>query len=141
MRVVTTNLVAAAAVVVLCLLGVVLTLTGPAHRLHDPVHGLQQLDLLYLDQPAPMGARLDLDPTGPTLLVICRDCRPPAVAAHVVVSSDPDVADAYALRRRDGSVGPGYVMIDGAGHVRYRSFDPNLTDHGQEIQILLAGVR
>lgn len=46
-----------------------------------------------------------------------------------------------ALAVVDGRVGPGYAVIDPAGRVRYRTFDPALSEHGREIGVLLATVR
>lgn len=114
---------------------------SPAHQRHDPVHALQQIDLLYLDQPAPQASRLGLRDGTPTLLVVCDGCRPPPVSgAQVVVTADPQVAAAYALARADGQVGPGYALIDAAGVLRYRTFDPGLAAHTREIQILVDGL-
>ncbi len=41
-------------VLAIAVAGVVVYLTSSAHGLHDPVHALQQFDLFYLDQPAPL---------------------------------------------------------------------------------------
>ncbi|MBW3602102.1 MAG: hypothetical protein KY434_05315 [Actinobacteria bacterium] len=121
--------------------GLVVFLTSPAYRLHGPIPALQQLDLLYLDEPAPLAARLRLRPGDATLLVICRGCAPPAVDAAVVVSADPAVAEAYGLRTAEGAVGPGYAVIDAELRVRYRTFDPRLSVHAEEIAVLLGAVR
>ncbi|MDP8978119.1 MAG: hypothetical protein M3N17_06015 [Actinomycetota bacterium] len=121
--------------------GLVGFLTSPGFRLHGPIPALQQLDLLYLDEPAPLADRLRLRPGDPTLLVVCRRCAPPAVDASVVVSDDPAVAEAYGLRTAEGAVGPGYAVIDPRLRVRYRTFDPWLSAHEDEIAVLLAAVR
>ena len=69
--------------------------TSSAYRLHGTVVALRQLDLLYLDEPAPLADQLGIKAGSPTLLVICRSCRPPPVDVEVVVSAEPDVAAAY----------------------------------------------
>lgn len=100
----------------------------------DPVRSLQQLDLLYLDEPAP-----GLVPTGtPVVLVFCDGCELPDVARATV-----DVRDDRALARRYGLGAPGlsgYALVDGDGRVRYRTYDPHLGDHGIEIQTLVDGM-
>lgn len=121
--------------------GLITYTTSPAHRRHAPNHSLQQLDLLYLDQPAPLLDELGIQRGRPTLIVVCQACIPPPVDARVVVTGDPRVARAYALARADGRVVPGYAVVDASGHVRYRTFDPGLSDHGREIEILLGAVR
>lgn len=128
----------ALAVLAVCAVGVLLTLSTPGHADHDPVHGLQQLDLLYLDEPAP---DLPVAHVGaPLLLVVCEGCRPPPVDAAVHVTDDPAVAAAVALARTDGRIGPGYAVIDAEGRLRYRTFDPGLADHAEEITTLLEGL-
>ena len=122
--------------------GIAVYLSSPAHRLHDPVHALQQLDVLYLDEPAPEYTALGLRAGEPALVVVCRACDAPRVTgAQVVVTADEDVAAAYALATADGRIGPGYAIVDARGRVRYRSFDPGTSGHAREIQILLDGVR
>ncbi len=128
-------------VVAVATVGVVLYLSSDAHRLHDPNNGLQQLDLLYLSEPAPRPAGLSFPSGRLSLLVVCTACDLPEVDATVQRSADPRVARAYGLQRADGSIGPGYAIVDGQGRVRYRTFDPGLDDHEQEIEILLDGVR
>lgn len=94
-----------------------------------PIAGLRQLDLLYLDEPAPG-------------LVLRPRLRTPDLAgAQVVHSSDPDLAARYALLTATGRVGPGYALVDGTGQLRYRTFDPAPGAHAEEIQILVDAVR
>ena len=121
--------------------GLAAYVTSDAHRLHDPDHSLQQLDLLYLDQPAPKLDALDIDPGTPALIVVCEECQPPTVEAQVRVTDDPIIARAYGLQTADGRIGPGYAIVDAAGQVRYRTFDPGLADHASEITVLLEGTR
>ena len=64
------------AVVAAAAAGVVGLATSAAYRLHGPVVALRQLDLLYLDEPAPLADQLGIKAGSPTLLVICRSCRP-----------------------------------------------------------------
>ncbi len=122
-------------------IGVGAYLTSPAHRLHDPVHALQQFDLFYLDEPAPLADQLDLDPGRPTLVVICERCQAPQVDAEVRMTDDPDIALRYGLLTADGRVGPGYAVIDAAGSLRYRTFDPAAADHTEQIAVLLDNAR
>jgi hypothetical protein len=130
--------VVVAAVVVL----LVASLRATPTPLASPRPELQQLDLLYLDEPAPHADALGFEGGRPGLLVVCDRCTAPAVeGAQVVVTADPDVAAAYGLRTADGRVGPGYAILDPRRHVRYRTFDPRLAHHPVEVQILLDGVR
>lgn len=122
--------------------GVALYLTSPAHELHDPNHALQQLDLLYLDQPAPGLKHLPVEPARPSVLVFCENAGcplPQLEKAQVVRVTDPRLAARYALTA-DGQVGPGYALIDDDGQVRYRTFDPGLAQHQPEIRTLVNGL-
>ncbi len=102
---------------------------------------LQQLDLLYLDEPAPLLGDLGIASGSPALIVVCEGCAAPAVDAQVRVTADRQVAHAYALVGPDGAAGPGYAVVDSRGQVRYRTFDPGLSRHGEEIRVLLKAVR
>ncbi len=137
----TTAAVAAATIVVTgSALG--LWLRADSGRPGSPFPALQQLDLLYLDEPAPAYDALGFSPGEPGLLLVCPDaCPAPAVDAQVRRSGDPAVARAYGLLTSDGRVGPGYALIDGEGHVRYRTFDAQAAAHGEEIAVLLGGLR
>ncbi len=122
--------------------GVAAYLTSPAHDLHDPHHGLQQLDMLYLDEPAPGLDRLGVEPGRPAVLVFCPGACPlPQLRnAQVIRSTDAQLAQQYALRTAVGLVGPGYALVDDSGRLRYRTFDPGLAQHEPEIQALVAGL-
>jgi hypothetical protein len=108
-----------------------------------PITGLRQLDLLYLDEPAPALDRLGVESGRPAVIVFCDPaCGTPTVAGgQVVQSSDAELAARYALRTATGRVGPGYALVDGTGQLRYRTFDPNPAAHMEEIQILIDAVR
>ncbi len=67
---------ALAAVAAATAAGVAAYLTSTAHDLHDPHHGLQQLDMLYLDEPAPGLDRLGVEPGRPAVLVSCAGACP-----------------------------------------------------------------
>ncbi|WP_341251312.1 hypothetical protein [Euzebya pacifica] len=133
--------VAVVVVLVVCVAGVVAYLTSPAHRLHDPVHALQQFDLFFLDEPAPLAGRLGLQPGRPALVVVCAECRAPEVNAQVRVTDEVDVARRYGLLTADGRVGPGYAVVDASGALRYRTFDPAPAAHVEEIDVLLDNAR
>lgn len=74
-------------------------LSSPAHELHDPNHALQQLDVFYLDEPAPGLDLLGVRPGRPAVVYFCgAPCDPPQVTgAQDVRSSSPDLARQYAL--------------------------------------------
>ena len=120
--------------------GIVALLSSAEHQLHDPVHALQQLDLLYLDEPAPFYDELGFHRGQPALLVVCVECDAPEISAQVAVTDDPAIAAAYALATVDGRIGPGYAVIDSRGHVRYRTFDFDVDDHEFEVQTVVDGV-
>ena len=129
-------LAAAALALLLPAAGVTEYLLSDAHAGHDPQHGLQQVDLLYLDEPAP---GVTPAPDGsPLVLVFCRGCVLPDVdGARVVVSDDRALARRYGLGAPSS---PGYALVDGDGDVRYRTYDPELGAHEVEIQVLVDGL-
>lgn len=134
--------------------------TSPAHELHDPVTGLQQLDLFFLDEPAPASDRLGLRPGTRALVLVCGDPlvdgegrRAPVAPAvdcaappdldprvQVVHVDEPEIATAYGLVTADGRVGPGYALVDARNHVRYRTFDPAPARHASELRVLIANL-
>ena len=122
-------------------IGVLSYLGSSAHDRHDPFHALQQFDAFYLDEPAPGRDGLGLEPGRPAVVFFCSPaCEPPEVeGAQVVTSSSPSLARSYGLLTDDGRVGPGYALINRAGRVRYRTFDPGLQQ--QEIQVLVDALR
>ncbi len=103
-----------------------------------PDDGLLQLDVLTLSERVP---GLDAEAGRPTMVVLtCPAASPPprrlSPAYGLRVVSDPALAERVALpaatRCRDG-----YVLLDAAGRVRYRSYDPGWPDHAEEQEILL----
>lgn len=114
-----------------------------AHARHDPVHALQQLDLLHLDEPAPLADVLGLREGEVSVVVVCDgpDARPACAGpdlerARVVTTQDPDAAAAYALSGRTG-----YALVDRDRRVRYRTVDPAVAEHGREIAVLVEALR
>ncbi len=98
--------------------------------------------MLYLDEPAPGLDRLGVEPGRPAVLVFCPGAcpLPQLTDAQVTRSTDPELAQQYALRNAAGRVGPGYALVDASGRLRYRTFDPRLALHEPEIQTLVAGL-
>ncbi|MCW2679607.1 MAG: hypothetical protein JWM62_1008 [Frankiales bacterium] len=116
--------------------GVLLYLASDGHSRHDPRHELQQLDLLYLDEPAPGFIELGLRAGEPAVVVFCADdCTLPDLSgAHVLRSDDMQLARLYDLGE-DGRTG--YALVDPDGDVRYRSYDPSPHEHETELQTLV----
>ena len=101
-----------------------------------PDDGLLQLDVLSLRERVP-----GLTADRPTMVVLtcpAAPARPRQLAARfgLVVSTDPELARAVRLPRA-ADCHDGYVLLDGAGLVRYRSYDPGWPTHAQEQEILL----
>lgn len=102
--------------------------------------GLQRIDLLYLNEPAPSIDQFDIVGSK-AVIVFCESCQLPKLDDAIVIrSSDAGIAKQYALLRANGRVGPGYAVIDSSGKVRYRSFDQAIHDHTREINRLVAGL-
>ena len=121
--------------------GVLGYLGSSTHARHDPLHALQQFDAFYLDEPAPGREELGVEPGRPAVVFFCSvECPLPQLdGAQVLMSSAPDLARSYGLLTDDGRVGPGYALINSAGQVRYRTFDPGLQQ--REIQVLVDALR
>ena len=102
-----------------------------------PDDGLQQLDVLSLDEAVPGVTAVDGRPT--LVAVTCGGRYDGSLDRFpVVLRSDAALARALALPR---AVAPecqeGYVLLDGDGRVRYRTYDPGWRDHAFEQEVLL----
>ena len=113
-----------------------------------PDDGLRQVDVLSLHEKvagvAAVGGRR-------TVVVAPSTCpaqvraelalagRPGGLPAEygLVVLADPAVVRALALGRSLTQCLPGYALVDSAGFVRYRTYDPGLADHVDEQRVLL----
>lgn len=86
------------------------------------------------------GALADPDLGGePDLVVVVAGPVAPC-AADVAVVADPRgrLADAYGLRPpADGGAPVGYVVVDEAGRIRYRTLDPEVADLLGEVDTIL----
>ena len=58
----------------------------------------------------------------------------------LVLSPDRDLARRLALPAAAERCQPGYVLLDGDGVVRYRTYDPAWVEHDQEQEILLESI-
>lgn len=90
-----------------------------------PDDGLLQLDVLSLSERVEGVTAVDGRPT--MVVVTCpalpeRD-RELADGYGLVVSTDPALARRLALPLATAECQPGYVLLDGAGTVRYRTYD------------------
>ena len=103
-----------------------------------PDDGLLQLDVLSLSERV---AGLEPVDGRPTMVVLTceRDAAAPRTlspAYGFVVSTDSELARRVALPRAPACE-DGYVLLDAAGLVRYRSYDPGWPQHAEEQEILL----
>ena len=65
-------------------------------------------------------------------------CQP---VAAVVDDPDGAVDEAYGLRRPRGGGPPvGYAAVDAAGTIRYRTLDPELADHLDEVATIVTAL-
>lgn len=102
---------------------------------------LYKLDLLYLNEPAPGLEALGILKGQRAVVVFCETCKLPRLPGEQVVqSSSKGLAAQYGLLAQDGSVGPGYALINSKGNVRYRSFDTDPAQHRREIEVLIEGL-
>lgn len=103
-----------------------------------PDSGLLQLDVLSLHERVAGLEPVDGRPTMVVLTCPAAPERPRALAATygLAVSTDADLARRVALPRATGC-SDGYVLLDAAGYVRYRTYDPGWPKHAQEQEILL----
>lgn len=104
-----------------------------------PDAGLLQLDVLSLHEQVPGLAAVDGRPT----MVVMTCPRAPSAPRRLdpryglVVSTDAALARRLALPLATSECQAGYVLLDGASVVRYRSYDPGWPDHAAEQQVLL----
>ena len=110
-----------------------------------PDDGLQQIDVLMLDERVPGVSAVDGRPT--MVVATGQDCpvrepEPRRLAERygLVVSDDPGLARKLALPKAAEGCVPGYALLDGDSRVRYRSYDPGWTTHSQEQEILLEAI-
>lgn len=84
-----------------------------------------------------------LDPAYPLVVLVAADRVPPALAdlPGLLVRPDPGGAIAERLALAAPGCRPGYALVDPAGLVRYRTFDPDWAAHSQEQEILLGDLR
>ena len=103
-----------------------------------PDAGLTQLDLLSLDERVEGLAAVDGRPT--MVVFTCADAQRPERRLSdrygLLVSTDAELARRVALPRAE-QCQPGYVLLDGDGSVRYRTYDPQWADHAFEQEVLL----
>ena len=103
-----------------------------------PDAGLQQLDLLSLDERVPGLTAVDGRPT--MVVVTCAaeapERRELAQEYGLVVSTDSTLARRLALPRAV-QCQSGYVLLDEDSVVRYRTYDPGWVDHSFEQEVLL----
>jgi hypothetical protein len=110
-----------------------------------PDGGLQQIDMITLEERVP-----GVDAVGgrPTMVVVTgQRCpsRPPEPRRlderfGLVVSPDAGLARRLALPKAAEGCTPGYVLLDGDSHVRYRTYDPRWPAHDEEQEILLEAI-
>ena len=103
-----------------------------------PDDGLLQLDVLSLSERVEGVRAVDGRPT--MVVLTCPAARPVPraldTAYGLVVSTDAELARRVALPLA-ADCRDGYVLVDGHGLVRYRSYDPGWPRHSQEQEILL----
>ncbi len=109
-----------------------------------PDHGLQQIDVLMLDERVP---GIDAVDGRPTMVVAAGQCPTPPPdevdlddSYGLVVTTDPQTARRLALPRAATHCEPGYALLSGDGRVRYRTYDPGWADHGFEQAVLLDAI-
>lgn len=116
-----------------------------------PDDGLLQLDVLSLHERVPGVRAVD---RRPTMVVLPGTPRPRCIGEvqfaqdhplapgyRRVVVSDPAYADRLALPAAVRRCQAGYVLLDAAGFVRYRTYDPGWAHHVQEQETLLGSLR
>jgi len=112
-----------------------------------PDDGLLQLDVLSLHEKVPGVGPVDDRPTMVVLAGRCASVPSAALPAsyRLVVHrvSDPgylELLQRLALPAAARRCQPGYVLVDRAGYVRYRTYDPGWAKHADEQSVLLAAL-
>lgn len=110
-----------------------------------PDAGLQQIGLLMLDERVDGVQAVDGRPT--MIVVTGQRCPPQDPQPRtlnqrfgLILSPDAELARRLALPKAAEGCTPGYVLLDGDGVVRYRTYDPRWPDHAQEQEILLEAI-
>lgn len=110
-----------------------------------PDGGLQQIDLLMLDEVVPGVTAVDGRPT--MLVVTGQGCPPREPVPRglderfgLVLSPDRALARRLALPKAAVGCEPGYVLMDGDSVIRYRTYDPGWPFHAEEQEILLDAI-
>ena len=104
-----------------------------------PDKGLLQIDVLSLHERVPGVDPVDGKPTMVVLACGGSSKLPERYGVVVHRHSDPgyaDLARALALPEAE-DCRAGYALVDAAGFVRYRSYDPGWVEHTDEQSILL----
>ena len=109
-----------------------------------PDDGLLQLDILTLHEKVAGVEPVDGHPTMVVLAGTCSsDAKSSLPSSYGVVVHHPNepayagLAQDLALPAAAGRCQPGYVLVDRAGFVRYRTYDPGWAAHSDEQSILL----
>ena len=158
---------ATATLIVVQLIAVAAVLGWLSGRPLTPDSGLQQFDALTLREPVAgltaVDARPTLyvatgdlavpacaaevrdflgrrtDPTFPAVLLVPAGPVPTGLPSGTEVRTANVTALLHALALPDAAQGcrPGYALVDAAGHVRYRTYDPGYGGHAAEQSVLL----
>ena len=104
-----------------------------------PDAGLLQLDVLSLHERLAGVNAVDGRATMVVLTCASAPARPRTLDAAygLAVSTDSDLARRVALPLATRCGNDGYVLVDPAGFVRYRSYDRGWFDHAAEQEVLL----
>jgi hypothetical protein len=104
-----------------------------------PVQALRQLDLFYLDEPAPALDALGVQARAAGAHPVLRPALPrsPGQRRAGRAQRRPAARRAIRLLTAEGRIGPRYAVVNPAGRLRYRTFDPAPAEHAAEIQILI----
>ncbi len=102
-----------------------------------PDDGLQQLDVLSLDERVPGVEAVDGRPT--MVVLSCDPAGPRRLSERygLRVLDDDALAVRLALPLAASECQDGYVLLDGDSRVRYRTYDPGWREHSFEQEVLL----